>query len=66
MVDGSIRCSECHREVDEFTAIAESWQFWSDGHELLPYCPNCSKREFSGEATEAVPLAHPRAAGNGN
>jgi len=26
--------------VDEFTAIADRWGFWSDGcGELLPFCP---------------------------
>jgi hypothetical protein len=32
----AIRCTECHREVDEFTAIKERWGYWSDGHEVLP------------------------------
>jgi hypothetical protein len=28
------------REVDEFTAIAEKWRYWSDGvGELVPFCP---------------------------
>ena len=26
-----IRCAECRREVDEFTAIAEKWGYWSNG-----------------------------------
>jgi hypothetical protein len=44
----ALHCSECHRDVDEFTAIAERWGFWSDGcGELLPYCPECAKREFA-------------------
>ena len=60
-----IRCSECHRTVDEFTAIKEQWHFWSDGRDLLPYCPACSGRELGGEATESVPLVHPRAQANG-
>ncbi len=43
-----IRCSECDRQVDEFTAIAEQWRYWSDGcGELLPFCPECAKREFA-------------------
>jgi hypothetical protein len=38
-----IRCEECGRAVDEFTAIAERWGFWSDGcGELLPFCPECA------------------------
>jgi hypothetical protein len=39
-----IRCEECKREVDEFTAVAEKWRFFSDGSELLPYCPDCSEQ----------------------
>jgi len=43
-----IRCSECRREVDEFSAIADRWGFWSDGcGELLPFCPACARREFA-------------------
>lgn len=63
MIDDSIRCSECRREVDEFTAIAENWGFWSDGcGELLPYCPDCAKREFADDAPSSgfVPLVHRR------
>jgi hypothetical protein len=59
LIDSSIRCSECHREVDEFTAIAEDWRLWSDGRELLPYCPRCAQHEFGAPATEPPPLAHP-------
>jgi hypothetical protein len=44
VVDEGIRCTECKREIDELTAIAERWPFWSDGRHLLPYCPTCSKR----------------------
>jgi hypothetical protein len=29
--DGAIRCSECDRDVDEFTTIAERWLYYSDG-----------------------------------
>jgi hypothetical protein len=62
-----IRCSKCHRVMDEFTAIAEQWGFWSDGvGELLPFCPECARREFGGRASEPVPLAHPRATTNGS
>jgi hypothetical protein len=64
--DMAIRCTECHREVDEFTAIKERWGYWSDGHELLPYCPTCSQGEFGGAPTERVPLAHPRGPTNGS
>ena len=35
-------------DVDEFTAIAEKWGYWSDGvGELVPFCPECAKREFA-------------------
>jgi hypothetical protein len=45
---GDIRCAECGREVDEFTAIAEKWGYWSDGiGELVPFCPECATREFA-------------------
>jgi hypothetical protein len=27
----AIRGAQCDREVDEFTAVAERWKFWSDG-----------------------------------
>jgi hypothetical protein len=65
--EGSIRCSECRREVDEFTAIMERWRFWSDGcGELLPFCPECDEREFGGHATESVPLIHSRATTSGS
>ena len=50
----AIRCSECHREVDEFLAIAERWGYWSDGcGELLPFCPECATREFASDAPES-------------
>ena len=49
-----IRCTECHRAVDEFLAIAERWGYWSDGcGELLPFCPECAQREFSPDATSS-------------
>ena len=36
-------CAECRRDVDEFTAIAEKWGYWSDGvGELVPFCPECA------------------------
>jgi hypothetical protein len=60
---GEIRCEECHREVDEFTAIHERWGYWSDGcSELLPYCPECAKREFASDtlASGRVPLVKPQ------
>jgi hypothetical protein len=45
---GDIRCAECEREVDEFTAIFEKWGYWSDGvGELVPFCPECARREFA-------------------
>jgi hypothetical protein len=44
-----IRCAECGPEVDEFTAIAEKWRYWSDGTgELVPFCPECAGAEFGG------------------
>ena len=55
-----VRCAECGREVDEFTAIKQQWRYWSDGlGELHPYCPECAEREFdhsvvrSGSAEES-------------
>ena len=42
MDDCAIRCTECKHEVDEFTAIAKGWRYWSDGTELLPYCAECA------------------------
>jgi hypothetical protein len=40
---GVVRCSDCRRAVDEFTAIVERWGFRSDGcGELLPFCPECA------------------------
>ena len=38
--DTAIRCTECKYEVDEFTAIAEGWRYYSDGcGDLMPFCP---------------------------
>jgi hypothetical protein len=46
-----IRCAECDRAVDEFTAIAEKWGYWSDGvGGLVPFCPECARREFAPDA----------------
>ncbi len=43
-----VSCAECGRDVDEFTAIAEKWRYWSDGvGELIPFCPECARREFA-------------------
>ena len=40
LIEDGIRCEECRRTVDEFTAIAERWGYWSDGcGELLSFCP---------------------------
>lgn len=48
---GGVRCEGCRRAVDEFTAIAERWGYWSDGcGELLPFCPDCARREFAPDA----------------
>ena len=46
LIEDGIRCEECGRVVDEFTAIAERWGYWSDGFgELLPFCAKCAERE---------------------
>ena len=45
--DSAVRCTECKQEADEFTAIGKGWRYWSDGTSLLPYCPECAKREFA-------------------
>ena len=37
--DMAVRCAECKCEVDEFTAIAEGWRYYSDGRDLMPFCP---------------------------
>jgi hypothetical protein len=42
-----VQCSECKHAVDEFTLIAERWRYWSDGCELLAFCPECARREFA-------------------
>jgi hypothetical protein len=53
-IDG-IRCEECNRAIDEFTAIKERWGFWSDGcGELLPFCPECARREFAPDVLSSV------------
>ena len=57
-----IRCAECDRKVDEFTAIAEKWGCWRDGvGELVPFCPECARREFAPDAraSGSSPLVHP-------
>ena len=54
--DSVVRCAECSREVDEFTAIAEKWGYWSDGDgdgELVPFCPECARRAFGRDAPAA-------------
>jgi hypothetical protein len=48
--DMAIRCTECKWEVDDFAAIAEGWLYYSDGRDLLPYCPACARREFADDA----------------
>jgi hypothetical protein len=65
MDEGLVRCSECHREVDEFVAISEQWAYWSDGcGELLAFCPECLRREFARDAPASglVPLVLHRGA----
>ncbi len=68
--DGDIRCAECDREVDEFTAIAEKWGYWSDGAgELMPFCPECAKREFAPDARaygSSPPARHHDASSSGS
>lgn len=58
---GTIRCSECRRSVDEFTAIAERWGFCSGGcGELLPFCPDCAAtREFAPDASAGGHASRP-------
>jgi hypothetical protein len=48
--DGSLGCAKCCRTVDEFTAMAEKWRYWSDGRDLVPICPDCARREFALDA----------------
>jgi hypothetical protein len=43
MHDTTNRCTEYKHEVDEFTAGAEGWRYWSDGTSLLPLCPACAR-----------------------
>ena len=51
MDEGTVRCTECHRQVDEFVAVRERWAYWSNScGELLPYCPECARREFAADA----------------
>lgn len=48
MDETQVRCEECHREVDEVTAIAERRGYCSDGcGELLAFFPECARREFA-------------------
>ena len=46
----AICCTECRDEVDEFTAIAKGWRYYSDGTSLLPHCLECARREFAADA----------------
>jgi hypothetical protein len=42
--DTALRCTECKNKVDEFTAIAEGWGYYSDGcGDLMPFCPECAR-----------------------
>jgi hypothetical protein len=45
--DWSLSCAKCCRTVDEFTAMAEKWRYWSDGGEFLPICTDCARRELA-------------------
>jgi len=57
LIEDGIRCEQRGRVVDEFTAIAERWGYWSDGcGELLPFCPECARREFAPDALASVRL----------
>ena len=38
--DEAIRCSECQRDVEEFTAIAERWA--SGATAAASCCPDCA------------------------
>ena len=40
----------------EFSAIAEQWDYCSDGCELLAFCPECAKREFAADVAPVPPL----------
>ena len=68
MDEGVIRCEGVSPRVNELQSAVEHWVFWSDGRELLRYCPECSEHELGGEETktEPLPLVHPRAATNGS
>ena len=55
----AIACTECGREVDEFTTIAEKWMYHYDGSGLIPFCPACVRREFADDAPASA--AWPRA-----
>jgi hypothetical protein len=59
--EAAVVCTECGREVDEFTTIAERWLYYSDGRDLYPFCPECAKREFAPDAAVSgrLPLARP-------
>lgn len=57
-MDGGVRCTECGRDVDEFTTIAEPWLYYSDGRELYPYCLDCAIREFAEDAPASGRGAH--------
>lgn len=48
--DRSLGCAKCCRTVDEFTAMAEKWRYWSDRGDLVPICPDCARREFAVNA----------------
>ena len=50
----AICCTECKDQVDEFTAIAKGWRYYSDGTSLLPYCPECAMRAFTADAPARV------------
>jgi hypothetical protein len=57
----AIRCAECGREVDEFTAIAEKWGYWSDGvGELVSFCP--SALDATSHPTLVLPVHRSRSA----
>ena len=41
---------EFKSSIPEDDAEDAGWRFYSDGFELLPFCPTCSAREFAADA----------------
>ena len=56
----AIRCSECKFEVDEFTAIAEGWRYYSDGcGDLMPKLGSVLAGACSGWRKESTEIRSP-------